>query len=70
MHLIRVSSKAQFIVISIAIIIGTDHFVLSLEMKSNDNVPDSFDWRTEGVVTPVQDYSESPHVAGVVMVGK
>ncbi len=31
---------------------------------------DSFDWRTKSVVTPVEDYSDSPHVAAVVMVGK
>jgi hypothetical protein len=88
MHLVLVSSKIistilfklllfhQLIFISITIVLGTDHIVMSLQVKSNRNVlsykvvSDSFDWRTKGVVTPVQDYSESPHVAGVVMVGK
>jgi len=37
---------------------------------SHQVVPVIFDWRTQGVITPVQDYSDSPHVAGVVMVGK
>jgi len=37
---------------------------------SSKEISHSFDWRTKGVVTPVQDYSESPHVAAVVMVGK
>ncbi len=61
------SSKAITILFSIAIIIGNDYEVVA---KSIDSTSDSFDWRDKGVVTPIEDYSESPHVAAVVMVGK
>ena len=54
---------STFILFSVAIIIGNDYGILAQSI-------DSFDWRDKGVVTPVEDYSDSPHVAGVVMVGK
>ena len=55
---------------------AAENAVLSLSARSNQEghsykaFPDSLDWRTKGVITPVTDYSDSPHVAGVVMVGK
>ncbi|CAF1078159.1 unnamed protein product [Rotaria sordida] len=61
---------------SIGIVVGIGNIALSLQVKSNQNEPssevppDNLDWRTKGVVTPVQDYSTSPHVAAVVMIGK
>lgn len=57
--------------------ISIGHIASCLQVKPNQNdlinnnmFPDSLDWRTKGVVTSVQDYSDSPHVAAVVMVGK
>jgi hypothetical protein len=58
------------------IVLGIEKIALPVQVKTNQNerrtraLPDSLDWRTKSVVTPVQDYTGSPYTAGVVMVGK
>lgn len=60
----------------IAIILGTGCTVLSSQVDSDLNepsfeeIPTSFDWRTRGVISPVQDYNGYSFINGVVMVGK
>jgi hypothetical protein len=81
MHLILVSSSSTTAIIFIlfyfiAIIITTNNAASSLQDELNQDgpqsrvLPNNLDWRTQGVITPVYDYTGSPYVTAVVMVGK